>query len=319
MPALQLFCPSTIEEAIAILETSPVLVDSPTQHRHRTSTHLSDTFASGRRRPEWVWAARSTDGSTVGHVAALAAGSGKAPDVLDHFALPSDPAQARELIAYATDASRALGVRDVNIFAPPGSSKADPALQPLLEPLFHAGWTVLVERRHYEFTASPQLCQNIETRLQMEQLHDSADPRLAAVHREVMRGTLDVHDAADIERLGFDAACQESLAALLDADPVDCIWLALDEANEPVGMVSGLATRSGWAYVLFVGVDAAHRGNGYGCELLAWMTRHLIAQSATTLIADTDNSNTPMSNVFAVADWVQSETRIDLTPVPSQA
>ena len=319
MPALELFCPSTIEEAIAILETSPVLVDSPTQHRHRTSTHLSDTFASGRRRPEWVWAARSTDGRVVGHVAALAAGSGRAPDVLDHFAVPSDPAQARELMAHATQASRSLGVREVSIFAPPGSSMADPALQPLLEPLSQAGWFVLAERRHYEFAASPQLCQHMETRLQMEQLHDPADVRLVAMHREVMRGTLDVHDAADIERVGFDVACQESLTALLDADPVDCIWLAFDEANEPVGMVSGLTSRSGWAYVLFVGVDAAHRGNGYGCELLAWMTRHLVAQSATTLIADTDNSNAPMSNAFAVAGWIQSETRIDLIPGPSQA
>jgi GNAT superfamily N-acetyltransferase len=146
----------------------------------------------------------------------------------------------------------------------------------------------------------------------MEQLHDPADTRLVAIHREVMRGTLDVHDAADIERVGFDAACNGSLAALLDADPINCIWLAFDESNLPVGMVSGLATKSGWAYVLFVGVAAAHRGKGYGCALLAWMTRHLIAQNATMLIADTDNTNGPMSNAFAVAGWVQSETRVDL-------
>ncbi len=315
LSSLEIFCPASVHEAIAILETSPMLVDSPTQRRYRTRPHLSTAFASGRRKPEWVWAARAEDGTVVGHVAALSQ-SGPAPEILEHFGLPADPAQARELIARATDAARSLGVKDAGIFAPPGATIADPVLQPLVGALCEAGWMLLVERRHYEFEPSPELGQNIETRLRMEQLHDPADPRLAAVHREIMRGTLDAADAADIQRLGFDAACDKTLASMLNADPVDCIRLAFDEAGKPVGMVSGVVTGSGRAYVWFVGVVAASRGRGFGRELLAWMTRLLIAQNATVLIADTDNANLPMAKAFSSVGWIQTETRIDLVPGP---
>ncbi len=101
---------------------------------------------------------------------------------------------------------------------------------------------------------------------------------------------------------------------MLNADPVDCIRLAFDDAGEPVGMVSGLVLGSGRGYVWFVGVVAASRGRGYGRELLAWMTRQLIAQNATTLIADTDNANVPMAKAFSSVGWIQTETRIDLVP-----
>ncbi len=315
MPSLEIFCPASVDEAISILETSPMPVDSPTQRRYRTRAHLSTTFASGRRKPEWVWAARAADGTVLGHAAALSQ-SGQAPEILEHFGLPTDPAQARELMTHATQAARSLGVRAAGIFAPPSFTIAHPALQPLVGPLCDAGWELLVERRHYEFEPPPELGQRIETRLRMEQLHDPADPRLAAVHREVMRGTLDAADAADIQSLGFDAACHKILASMLDADPVDCIRLAFDEAGQAVGMVSGLVMRSGRGYVWFVGVAAASRGKGYGRELLAWMTRELIAQHATTLIADTDNTNVPMAKAFSSVGWIQTETRIDLVLEP---
>ncbi len=219
-------------------------------------------------------------------------------------------------MACATDTARSLGVSDAGIFAPTGCTIADPVLQPLVRPLCEAGWKLLVERRHYEFKPSPELGQRIETRLRMEQLHDPADPRLAAVHREVMQGTLDVTDAAEIKRIGFDAACNTTLASMLNADPVDCIRLAFDDAGVPVGMVSGVVTGSGWGYVWFVGVVTASRGRGYGRELLAWMTRQLIAQKATILIADTDNTNMPMAKAFSSVGWIQTETRIDLVPGP---
>ncbi len=315
MSSLEIFCPASVPEAISILETSPMPVDSPTQRRYRTSAHLATTFASGRRKPEWVWAARGSGGTVVGHAAALSQ-SGQAPEILEHFGLPADPAQARDLMARATVAARSLGVCEAGIFAPPGCTIADPAIQPLAGPLCEAGWKLLTERRHYEFEPTPELGQGIETRLRMEQLHDPADPRLAAVHREVMRGTLDAAGAADIQRLGFDAACNKILASMLNADPVDCIRLAFDDTDQAVGMVSGSMLGSGRGYVWFVGVAAASRGRGYGRELLAWMTRLLIEQNATTLVADTDNANLPMAKAFASVGWIQTETRIDLVPGP---
>jgi ribosomal protein S18 acetylase RimI-like enzyme len=127
-----------------------------------------------------------------------------------------------------------------------------------------------------------------------------------------MRETLDAHDAELIEKVGFQEACRESLASLLEADPVACIRLATDPAGELVGLVSGRLMPTGRAFVLFVGVCRDHRGRGHGRELLAWQTRELVASGATVLIADTDNANVPMAGAFADVGWPQTETRIDL-------
>jgi GNAT superfamily N-acetyltransferase len=313
--SLQFYSPASADEAIDLLAASPLPMDSPTQHRYRSELHLQDTFASGRRRPAWVWAVRYDETQPpLGVAAALGSAEGRA-QVLDYFGVPEDPAVADALLAHATREAVAAGADEVGIFAPAGWGLDEPGLAPLARPLAAAGWQLLVERRHYEFDPDPDLAQDQTTRLTFEQLTDPADPRLAACHREVMRETLDAHDHALVERLGFEEACHESLAFLLDSDPVDCIHLAFDGDGEVVGLVSGLCMPTGRAFVLFVGVAHDHRGQGYGRQLLAWQTRRLIEQGAVTLIADTDNSNVPMARAFADVGWPQTETRIDLVRV----
>jgi len=234
--------------------------------------------------------------------------------VLDHFGLPADPSASRGLVALASESARALGAEEAGIFAPAGSTADDARLAPLVVPLLESGWRLLVERRHYEFEPPEGLGSGLTTSLRFERLEDPADPRLAACHREVMRDTLDEHDRVLVERVGFEEACRESLAFLLDSDPVECIHLAYDAADAVVGMVSGLSMPTGRAFVLFVGVAADHRGRGYGRQLLAWQTRELLATGAHTLVADTDNANLPMAAAFADVGWPQTETRIDLVP-----
>jgi len=314
MTALQLFQPASVEEAITLLAASPMPVESPTQRRIRGAMHLKDTFGSGRRRPAWVWAVReAADPRPLGVVAAF--GTEASDDrilVLDHFGLPVDLVAARTLVAHATAQAVAGGADEAGIFAPTDLSLDDPSLAALADPLRAAGWRLLVERRHYEFEPSQGLGDGVPMTLSLEEPTGPDDPRLAACHREVMRETLDAHDAALIEKVGFDEACRQSLAFLLDSDPVECIRLATDPAGELVGLVSGRLMPSGRAFVLFVGVCRDHRGRGYGRELLAWQTRELVASGATTLIADTDNTNVPMARAFADVGWPQTETRIDL-------
>ena len=314
MTALQIFQPASVEEAITLLAASPMPVESPTQRRIRGAMHLKDTFGSGRRRPAWVWAVReAADPTPLGVVAAFGV---EAPGdrilVLDHFGLPADLVAARTLVAHATAEVVAGGADEAGIFAPTDVSLDDPSLAALSDPLRAAGWRLLVERRHYEFEPPRGLADGVPTKLFLEQPTGPDDPRLAACHREVMRETLDAHDAALIEKVGFEQACRESLAFLLDSDPVECIRLATDPAGDLVGLVSGRLMPSGRAFVLFVGVCRDHRGRGYGRELLAWQTRELVASGATTLIADTDNANVPMARAFADVGWPQTETRIDL-------
>jgi ribosomal protein S18 acetylase RimI-like enzyme len=312
MSSLQFFHPASADEARALLMAAVPPVDSPTQRRFRTAMHLDDTLGSGRRRPEWVWSVRRGDGPPLGVVAGL--GTAYPEDrvhVLDFFTVPDDPEVATALVAHATAGS---GCEEVAIFAPTGARFADPSLASLVGPLRAAGWRLLVERRHYEFEPPDDLGQVLLTSLTFERLSDPDDPRLAACHREVMRDTLDAHDAALVRRVGFEQACRESLSFLLESDPVGCIHLAMDASGAVVGMVSGLVVPTGRGFVLFVGVPAGARGNGYGRQLLTWQTRRLLDEGATLLIADTDNDNLPMAQAFADVGWPQTETRIDLVP-----
>lgn len=134
--------------------------------------------------------------------------------VLDYFSMPDDPEAAAALVAHATDEA---GAQDAAIFAPTGATVDDASLRSLVTPLRTAGWRLLVERRHYEFEPPADLGADCPTSLTFERLSDP-DPRLEACHRGVMRDTLDAHDEALVRRVGFDQACRESLAYLLDAD-----------------------------------------------------------------------------------------------------
>lgn len=310
MSALQFFHPTSVAEAIHLLGTSQMPVDSPTQRRIRTDDNLRGYFETGRRLPAWVWAVRRhEDPAPLGVVSAFGTPDGRM--LLDLFGLPTDPAVAAELVAWATAEAQA---EEALVFAPADTSYADDAIAPLVRPLVGAGWRLLVERRHYEFEPPPGLAADATTALGFDRLSDPDDPRLAACHREVMRETLDAHDQELVDRLGFEQACAESLHYLLAADPVDSIHLAFDPSGAVVGMVSGLVTPARRGVVAFVGVGHEHRGHGYGRQLLAWQTQRLLAAGATTLVADTDNANLPMARAFADVGWPQTETRIDLVP-----
>jgi ribosomal protein S18 acetylase RimI-like enzyme len=309
--SLHVFHPASVEEARALLAASSLPVDSPTQRRIRSEANLADYLTAGRRRPEWVWAIRRDDDPTaLGVVGAFGA---HGVFLLDLFGVPDDDEAARMLVARATsDALAGHDEVEVTVFAPPGTTFRDEALTRLAGPLLDAGWRVMVERRHYEFEATPDLASELVTGLRFERLDDPADARLVACHREVMRETLDAHDRELVDRLGFEQACAQSLGDLLAADPVDRIHLALDGDREVVGMVSGFVHPNTRSVVSFVGVARDHRGRGYGRQLLAWQTRRLLAAGGRTLIADTDNDNVPMGQAFADVGWEQTETRIDL-------
>jgi len=314
MSDLQLVHPASVEEARDLIAASRMPVDSPTQRRVRLDPHLRNTFADGRRRPEWVWMTGYDEGHPLGLVAAYGSPEGE-PHLLDVFDLPDEPAAARTLVRAATVDFLAGGGEEALLFAPAGTTLDDTSIERVVGPLRDAGWRLLVERRHYEFEPPAGLAEqaaSYPTALRLEQMTDPADPRLVACHREVMRETLDAHDRALIERHGLDEACRRSLEYLVTADPVERIHLAVDPAGDVAGMVSGHVWADLRGSVLFVGVCRDHRGRGYGRQLLAWQTLRNLAAGVRTLSADTDNDNLPMARAFADVGWPQTETRIDL-------
>ena len=132
---LEVFRPSTAAEAIEILAASPIPFDNPTSHRYRTSGHLARAFASGARRPEWVWAARDDGGGVRAVVAALKMPPGA---VLDHVG-DGDPEALDAVLAAATADLRALDETGAGIFVPAGLATDSAELQPWVERMDRAG------------------------------------------------------------------------------------------------------------------------------------------------------------------------------------
>lgn len=150
-----LFRPTSVEEAVAIVAGLAPPLDSPTQHRLRTRRHLDDAFGSGRRRPEWVWAARNAAGTVTGGLAGIGSQQG-APFGIDVMSLPPDRNEAARLVRWALVEARKHGFEEVSVFAPPDAGAHDARVAPSTAALADAGWRVFVERCHYEFAPADQ-------------------------------------------------------------------------------------------------------------------------------------------------------------------
>lgn len=92
-----LFQPTSVSQVVNIVAGLTPPLDSPTQHRLRSRRHLDDTFGSGRRRPEWAWAARDAAGEVTGGLAGIGSQHG-APLGIDVMSLPDDPVQAARFV-----------------------------------------------------------------------------------------------------------------------------------------------------------------------------------------------------------------------------
>ncbi|WP_147917459.1 GNAT family N-acetyltransferase [Ruania zhangjianzhongii] len=311
---MEIVQPASADEAIRWLAASPPPFESPTQQRFRRMEHLQPAFERGQRRPEWVWAA--LDGG--GEPAAVVAGLGHADGlILDYFGA-ADPAALTPALRAATAAAREFPEAEACLYAPPGLPATSEEVRAVVSALAEAGWQLLVERCHYEFTPEPGLAGDDASTLRLEQLHGPDDARLIDLQREIMRETLDAHDRVLIERDGLEAATRQAMEDVLDADPWECIHLAYADGTGlegPVGFASWRAMTSGRGYLAFVGVAQTARGHGFGRQLVTLATAGLIADGATTLIADTDRTNYPMVRAFADAGWPETETRMDFTPI----
>lgn len=310
MSSLEIIQPSSIPEAVDLLVAAPLPFDSPTNHRVRTRASLEAAFTHGRRRPDWVWAVRNDSRQTVATLAAMAIGDGF---VLDLFGA-TDPRDLTRLLTAANVVADSLPEAEACLFLPAGTELGQGDAHVWQNMLADAGWTLLVERHHYEFSPAADLAADVPTSLRLETPQGPDDPRLRPLMREVLHGSLDAHDRALVDRVGLEAAADESLAFLLDADPWECIRLATTPGDDsPVGFVSWVLVPDGRGFLNHVGVAHRSRGHGYGRQLVALATRALIGEGATTLVADTDATNAPMVEALRATGWPRTETRIDFT------
>lgn len=110
-------------------------------------------------------------------------------------------------------------------------------------------------------------------------------------------------------RCGLEREAHERLAAARCYGP-EPDWFTIGCTNDgsPVGYVVP-ALVDEVAVVAEIGVANAHRGHGYGLDLLLQAVRLLAATGPKRMVADTDQANTPMRATFARAGFAEREYR----------
>jgi GNAT superfamily N-acetyltransferase len=316
----------TIASAASIEQARRLLVGA-------TPPKIDRALRLGMRKPAWTWFATASSGDVLGVVAGWGSAGRRTAAILDFLDLPEDPEVTAALFEAAAAESWEPGRDSLEIihFLSNESPDDDPQLVVFVSSLAASGFRRLVRRHRYRMPVQSTAVTIPDTRLRFEPLTGEDDPRLPAIVAEILVGSLDAHDVAALERArhsvarganpDFAAVAKELTQELLESDPVDSFFLAIDPGHEIIGLVvGGLRGTPDIGVASFIGVSHRHRGRGYAAQLLGWMTARLIARNAQTLIGETDDDNFPMDAAFRLVGYPHSESRIDfvrdLDPVP---
>jgi len=268
----------------------------------------------GHYRPEWTWIAQQdTDGQVVAAGVWWGRPGKGAPESLDGLfadgALSQDEraAVAGALIAAAHKAFAAAGGATPAYFLTlPGDWRGRrdvvAALAWRWDAALRAGLTEELERLRYEWTRDAGLPTGTG-RLTFRAEPD--DGVFAGLFRRVLAGTLDATSRKTAEAVGAQAQARADVAFYRDTMLGDRAWWRVAETagGEAVGF--GVPSRNSDVPVVgYLGVLPEHRGHGYAGDIVAEITRVLVAEAGADIIhADTDLANTPMAAAFERAGY----------------
>jgi hypothetical protein len=285
-----------------------------TQASNFSKQKIDRALRLGFRKPGWVWFAADENDVVLGVVAGWGAASRDTAGILDFLDLPQDPEIAAALLERAVADSSEPGRGSVEIihFLPNESKLTDPDLSRLIDTLAKSGFRILVRRHRYRFSVLSSPVSIPETELRFERLSGEDDPRLVEIVAQILVGSLDAHDIAALAKDDLPTVARELAAELLEGDPVDSFFLAIDGTGTVVGLVvGGLRGSPDIGVASFIGVSHRHRGHGYAGQLLGWITSRMIGENAQILIGETDDDNYPMDAAFARVGYPHTESRID--------
>ena len=316
---------ATVREARALLLGATPPNSSFTQAGSFSAEKIARAYRLGLRKPSWTWfavadpGADRAEGEVLGVVAGWGAAGRSTPAILDVLDLPADPVVASALLDRAVADSAEPGRASIEVihFIPRESRLDDPDVSALVHTLAASGFGLLVRRRRYRLVVGESPLFIPRTRLRFESLASESDPRLPEILAEILVGSLDAHDRAalaraELEEVALETAARATAAEFLEGDPWDSFFLAIDPADAIVGLVvGGLRGSPDVGVASFVGVSHRHRGNGYGAQLLGFMTDRLVAANARVLIGETDDDNFPMDAAFRAVGFPHTESRID--------
>ncbi|MFC8230335.1 GNAT family N-acetyltransferase [Streptomyces sp. NPDC057287] len=301
-----------LDRVLALTSTEPVW--------RLASDAYQEEAAQRQYRPEWTWAAWSSDGQVLARALWWGQSDSAHPLALDCLAMADDvPAAQRATLAAALldaghRAFRETGAETpplYNLMRLPGSWRDDPehvtAVAWRQEAARRAGLSVEVERLQFEWTPEEPLPS------EPRRLVFSPEPDDEVFFEAMLRvaeGTLDAHTLESETANGREAAARESLQFYLDR-PGKREWWRL--AHTPDGALAGLAIPSATPYnrnVGYLGVVPELRGRGYVSEILAAITRFQATEGAERVTATTDLGNHPMAAAFTRAGYRNTDTRL---------
>lgn len=268
---------------------------------------FDEWLAKGMYRPEWTFVAMSGD-EVVGRIAFWGPPDSEHPFHLDYFDFDTVETGAALLRhAYGTvvtgDYRAPVGPRPTyELFLRDGWDQAPGAedeLRVRREAAEKGGLTFLRERLNLKWLPEYGLPER-STRLTFTPADD--DELLLELLSRIVVGSLDVSDQQELLTKPPRLVAGQTLEEVASMPGGRSRWRLGHHEGEPVGVVMG--TRNpGSATIGYIGVDPAHRGNGYAFDLLA-EAMHLFAEEGEPQIGDaTDLGNTPMAAVFDRAGY----------------
>ncbi|MGW4380488.1 GNAT family N-acetyltransferase [Kitasatospora sp. NPDC004531] len=331
-----IFRPIVPQELDALL--SCIRLDASTM----ISTDVIRTrLAAGEYRPEWIWVAEAGPG----HVPLLLAiwwgmPSDAQPRSLDAvfttgtppvassldtgmFRLPQpsdDPrtAAAAALLTAAHQVFAAKGLTvlpEYHLFLPPswrGEPETAAAVEWRREAAKAAGLRLITERLRFEWAVEGPV-PAVSDRLVFTPEPD--DEVFVDLFRRTLPGSLDATTTREAMLLGPEVQARNDLAFYRDDMLGERSWWRI--ARTSTGKVVGFGVpshNSTTPVVGYLGVLPEFRGRGFVAEILAEVTRVLVAEAGETVVrADTDLTNHPMIAAFELLGYRETARRLVLS------
>ena len=322
--------------AADLVRIAPLVVADPASPL-TMSTYMARSVR-GDYRPAWTWIAESAGGDRdhsdhddsdrdEGPVLAVGIWWGRpgeaTPGTLDglytHDSISRDerPVVAGELIAAAHRAFVAAGgvTPDCHLFLP-GDWRARhdvvTALTWRWDAALRAGLTEELERLRFEWTNSAGLPRDTG---RLSYRGEPDDAVFEDLFRRVLDGSLDATSRKLANAVGAQTQARLDVAFYRDQMLGDRAWWRVAQTREGEAVGFGIPSRNvDFPVVGYLGVLPEHRGHGYVGDIVAEITRVLVAEAgADTIHADTDLANQPMAKAFERAGYRNFARRVVLS------
>ncbi|HEX5191144.1 MAG TPA: GNAT family N-acetyltransferase [Streptosporangiaceae bacterium] len=290
---------------------------------------------SGEYRAAWTWIAEESPGAMPA-AAAIWWGTAREelPAALDGLFARPDPsgsgrdtggavragsrtALAADLLTAAHEAFAEAGLArppDFHILLPPDwrdRPDVTASLDWRLEAARRAGLTSILERVRFEWTPEagvPEPAGRLRFRPEPD------DEVFIGLFSGVLAGTLDATSRNIAAHFGARTQASRDVAFYRDHMLGQRSWWRVAETLDGDVAGFGVPSRNTDVPVVgYLGVVPEHRGHGYAGEILAEITRILVAEAGAAVIeADTDLENRPMAAAFERAGYRSAGRRLVL-------